>query len=262
MKIRIIHIINKLINRGFKSNAMHAFTNVEQLRAIVPDLLHGYLSEDEMPNSLMLLSPPPELNSEAFLLDLEHAKKAIESKDTIRFIQAANDANLSFPAAAKSFESTLGIEISEVKTPKLYLLMRRVMTDAGLSTYAAKNHYNRERPFVVNNSKTCTPEQEEVLRKVGSFPSGHAAVGWAWTLIFSEIFPYRKEMILKRGYEFGESRVICNAHWYSDVEMGRLMGKETVECLRANQAFQTDLKAVKEEVLGIMEQSNKKDKSN
>ena len=87
----------------------------------MPDLLCGYLSEDEMPNSLVLLSPPPELNYEAFILDLEHAKKAVESKDTIRFIQAANDANLSFPAAVKSFESTLGIKISEEKTPKLYL---------------------------------------------------------------------------------------------------------------------------------------------
>jgi acid phosphatase (class A) len=48
------------------------------------------------------------------------------------------------------------------------------MTDAGLSTYAAKNHYNRERPFVVNNSKICTPEQEEVLCKIGFFPSGYS----------------------------------------------------------------------------------------
>lgn len=94
---------------------MHAFTNIEQLKEIMPDLLCGYLSEDEMPNSLVLLSPPLELNSEAFMLDLEHAKKAVESKDTIRFIQAANDANLSFPAAVKSFES-LGIEISEANT--------------------------------------------------------------------------------------------------------------------------------------------------
>lgn len=46
----------------------------------MPDLLCGYLSEDEMPNSLVLLSPPPELNYEAFILDLEHAKKAVESK--------------------------------------------------------------------------------------------------------------------------------------------------------------------------------------
>jgi len=255
MRIKIIHIINSFISKGFKSNrALRVYTNVEQLREIMPDLLHGYLSPDEMPNSLVLLSPPPEINSEAFMLDLEHAKKAIESKDTIRFMQATNDANLSFPAAVKSFESTLGIEISEITTPKLYLLMRRVMTDAGLSTYAAKNHYNRERPFVVNNSKTCTPDQEDVLRKVGSFPSGHAAVGWAWMLVFSEIFPNKGELIAKRGYEFGESRVICNAHWYSDVEMGRIMGEATVERLRVNESFQTDLDAVKEEILGIIEQ--------
>lgn len=66
-------------------------------------------------------------------------------------------------------------------------------------------------------------------------------------------------MILKRGYEFGESRVICNAHWYSDVEMGRIMGNETVKRIRSNQAFQRDFEAVKEEVLGIIEQSKEKE---
>jgi hypothetical protein len=48
------------------------------------------------------------------------AKRAVESKDAARFQQAVVDAELSFPAAVKSFESTLGIEISEAKTPRLY----------------------------------------------------------------------------------------------------------------------------------------------
>ncbi|RKR09522.1 acid phosphatase (class A) [Flavobacterium sp. 90] len=256
MRLKVFHIITTLFDKGFKSkNAARTFTNVEQLREIMPDLLHGYLKEDEMPNSLILLAPPPEHTSEAFEFDLEYAKKAVKAEDKIRFMQAAADANLSFPAAVKSFESTLGIEISEAKTPKLYLLMRRVMTDAGLSTYAAKNHYNRERPFVVTNTKTCTPEQEEVLRKVGSFPSGHAAVGWAWALVFSEIFPYNERMILRRGYDFGESRIICNAHWRSDVEMGRVMGRATVDCLRDNLVFQDDLAIAKEEVLMILKET-------
>ncbi|MET3027077.1 hypothetical protein ABXT06_10385 [Flavobacterium sp. UW10123] len=34
---------------------------------------------------------------------------------------------------------------------------------------------------MVNNQKTCTPDQENILYKVSSFPSGHAAVGWAWS---------------------------------------------------------------------------------
>jgi acid phosphatase (class A) len=228
----------------------------------MPDLLHGYLKEEEMPNSLIILAPPPERASEAFEFDLEYAKKAIKTEDKIRFMQAATDANLSFPAAVKSFEATLGIEISDEKTPKLYLLMRRIMTDAGLSTYAAKNHYNRERPFVATNTKTCTSEQEEVLRKVGSFPSGHAAVGWAWALVFSEIFPYNERMILKRGYDFGESRIICNAHWYSDVEMGRVMGRATVDRLRNNSVFKEDLAIAKKEVLTVLnEMDNKKEGS-
>jgi len=261
MRSTIFSIINKLVNKGFKSkSAVRTFTNVEQLREIMPNLLHGYLKEDEMPDSLKLLEAPPEHASKAFEFDLEYAKKAVKSKDKIRFIQAATDADLSFPAAVKSFESTLGIEISDIKTPKLYLLMRRVMTDAGLSTYAAKNYYNRERPFMVTNTKTCTPEQEEVLRKVGSFPSGHAAVGWAWALVFSEIFPYNERMILKRGYDFGESRIICNAHWHSDVEMGRIMGRATVDRLRDNSVFQQDLAIAKEEVLAILNEITNKEK--
>jgi acid phosphatase (class A) len=253
MKLKIIHIIYEFVNTSFKSNkARPVFTNVEQLRVILPDLLKGYLSEEEMPSSLLLLSPPPESTTMIFERDVEHAKKSTESKDIVRFMQAASDANLSFPAAVKAFDSTLDIEISEAKTPKLYVFMRRVMTDAGLSTYAAKNHYNRERPFVVNKMKTCTPEQEDILRKVGSFPSGHAAVGWAWALIFSDIFPSKKESVLKRGHDFGESRVICNAHWRSDVKMGRVMGRATVDCLYANRDFQVDLAAVKEEMAMVL----------
>ncbi len=38
-----------------------------------------------------------------------------------------------------------------------------------------------------NNAPVCTPEDEEKLRKDGSYPSGHTALGWAWALILTEI---------------------------------------------------------------------------
>ncbi|HEX5170552.1 MAG TPA: phosphatase PAP2 family protein, partial [Cyclobacteriaceae bacterium] len=171
----------------------------EQIGEIAPGLLQGYLSKEELPNSLLLIPPPPQEGSIAFALDQEYAKKAVETKDTARFVQATNDAILYFPAAVKSFESTVGIEISETKTPELYVLMRRVLTDAALATYAAKIHYKRKRPFMVNNTPICTPEDETLLRKDGSYPSGHAAVGWAWALVFCEIFPAKTDAILQRG---------------------------------------------------------------
>ncbi|MCC9018399.1 acid phosphatase [Flavobacterium lipolyticum] len=253
MGLKLFNSITRLFDkRGKSDEAEYKFANVEEMRVEMPDLLYGYLSDGEMPNSLVLLAPPPEPASAVFEFDLEYARRVSKSKDQIRFLQAVSDANLSFPHAVRSFEATLGIDINEVLTPKLYSLMRRVMTDARLSTYTAKNFYNRERPFVVNKQKTCTPELEEVLRKVGCFPSGHAAVGWAWALVFSEIFPDKEKVILERGLDFGESRLICNVHWHSDVVKGREMGKATVDCLRVNTAFNTDLLQVKEEVFQVL----------
>jgi acid phosphatase (class A) len=158
------------------------------------------------------------------------------------------DAYLYFPEAVKSFESTLGIVISETGTPRVYMLMRRTLTDAALSVYAAKNRYKRLRPFMLNNTPTCTPDDEELLRKDGSYPSGHTSIGWAWALVFSEILPAKTDAILQRGYAFGESRVVCNVHWHSDVEMGRVIGAAAVARLHGNATFQKDLKAAKKEV--------------
>ena len=110
----------------------------EPLKEIMPGLLQGYLAKEEIPNSLALIPPPPEQGSAAYALDQEYAKKAVESKDTARFHQAFMDAELYFPGAVKSFESTVGIKISEQNTPKLYVLMRRVLTDAALATYMAR----------------------------------------------------------------------------------------------------------------------------
>jgi acid phosphatase (class A) len=112
-------------------------------------------------------------------------------------------------------------------TPHLYMLLRRTLTDAVLSTFTAKHHYTRTRPFVVNREPNCTPDEENSLIKEGSYPSGHAAIGWAWALILSEISPGQTDAILARGRAFGESRVICNVHWQSDVIEGRFMGAGT-----------------------------------
>lgn len=62
--------------------------------------------------------------------------------------------------------------------------MQRTLTDAGGSTYAGKNAYNRTRPFVAHNEGTCRKDMEPLLRTDGSWPSGHlprAGPGaWSW----------------------------------------------------------------------------------
>jgi len=141
----------------------------------------------------------------------------------------------------------LGIPITEQGTPHLYMLLRRTLAVAGLSTYRAKNKYQRKRPFMKNKEPICTPDEKQLLMKDGSYPSGHTAIGWAWALILTEIAPDRADAILARGRAFGESRNICNVHWHSDVVEGRFMGAAAVARLHADPAFCAELAAAKAE---------------
>lgn len=219
---------------------------------VSPGVMAGYLEFKQLPNSVVLLPAPPGEGSTAFLLDTEISKNYLEKIDTAAWKQAQIDAELYFPEALESFSNAIAFTISEEETPNLYILLRRILGDASFSTYAAKKQYMRPRPFMMNNEPTCTPEIEEHL-KDGSYPSGHAAIGWAWALVLTEIFPERVNHIIERGRAFGQSRVICNVHWQSDVDEGRFIGAATVARLHSDPVFLADLEAAKKEVISLRE---------
>jgi acid phosphatase (class A) len=223
--------------------------------AAVPEIhtgiLAGYLQLEALPNSLALIPPPPAEGSAALALDEEVSRKSLALRGTPRWKLAAEDANLMFPQAAGTFSCVLDAPITEQDTPHLYMLLRRTLADAGLSTYTAKNHYQRTRPFMKNKEPICTPDEEEHLMKDGSYPSGHTAIGWAWALILCEIAPEQTDAILARGRAFGQSRMICNVHWQSDVLEGRFMGAAAVARLHADPAFRAEMEAAKGELAAV-----------
>jgi len=223
----------------------------EPVPEVHPGILQGYLPDDELPESLELLPPPPSEGSSAFALDRDISKNSMALRDTPRWELATEDANLAFPEVAGTFSCAVQAPITEEDTPHLYMLLRRTLTDAGLSTYGAKNKYNRTRPFVINQEPTCTPDEESGLMKDGSYPSGHTAIGWAWALILSEIAPEQTTAILARGRAFGQSRVICNVHWQSDVIEGRFIGAATVARLHADPLFRSEIEAARDEIKDV-----------
>ncbi len=213
----------------------------------------GYLLKEELPDSAALLPPPPTFKSKAFAFDKEVSKKSFVLRNTPRWQLARNDANLNFPQAAETFSCSLNAPINQQDTPHLLNLLNVVKTDAGDSTNRAKEKYHRLRPFQINNQPICTPNKEEkdFLEKNGSYPSGHAAIGWAWALLLTEISPDQTNAILARGLAFGESRMICNVHWQSDVIEGRLMGASVIARLHANPTFRADVEAAKAELATV-----------
>lgn len=215
---------------------------------IRPGIPAGYLPARDVPDSLALVPVPPPPGSAALALDQEIARASFALRGTPRWKLATEDADLAFPAPADNFSCSVGVRITQRDTPHLYMLMRRAMIDAIVSTNRAKQIYSRTRPFVVNGQPTCTPRDEAGFRKNGSYPSGHAAIGWTWALILSEIAPDEADAILARGRAFGQSRVICNVHWESDLIEGRFMGATTVAVLHTNREFQADLESAKAEL--------------
>ena len=203
----------------------------------------GYLPMEEPLDSKAFVPAAPAGDSPRQAMDDAVVAHMLALRGSPRWELAVRDARLEFPGAAEAFSCALGLAITEEATPALYMLLRRTLADLGLSTNTAKKAYQRERPFMVNDEPICTPEEEEMLRSDGSYPSGHTAIGWGWALMLSELAPGRAEALLARGRAFGESRNVCNVHWRSDIIAGRMAGAAAFARLQTNSEFQTAMDA-------------------
>lgn len=200
-------------------------------------------------DSLYYLPPPPEEGDAAFENDKAAYRNGFKMKGSERWKQAAADADLHQANQAKVWSEALGVNISEATTPETWKMLGELLVvGADYASNRAKQHYMRTRPFVVFNNPTCQPADEPALRKNGSYPSGHTAFGTVTALVFSQAKPERAKELMKKGYEFGQSRVICGAHWQSDVNAGRYVGATEYARLETVPEFHQQMERVKAEL--------------
>ena len=208
----------------------------------------GYLGMPNVADIAKVSPPPPARGSVAQIRDEEAAGAAVALRGTARWEQARIDADLFTPTATATFSCAAGFVIGAETTPRLNELLRRAAADMALGSMPVKRQYQRQRPFMVNGEATCTPQDEAMLRQDGSYPSGHSAIGYGWGLLMAELVPDRAALLVARGRAFGDSRRICNVHWLSDVEEGRVIATAVVARLHADTAFQRDLKKARDEI--------------
>lgn len=163
-------------------------------------------------------------------------------KGSPRWKQAAIDADVSVENIARIFSPVVGVKINKSDTPEIWDMLQDLLKTGGYhATAAAKEYYMRPRPFVVFEHRTCCPEDEDLLRKNGSCPSGHTACDTLLAFVLSRAKPERARETARRGREFGQSRMICGAHWQSDADAGRYAGAVEFARLLTIPAFQTSL---------------------
>ena len=206
------------------------------------------IDSTHMPNAVRFLPAPPEKGSAAFDYDQAQYRWGLEQrKDSARLVMAVGDAVWSVDNICRIFGETLGITLSEANTPAIYKMLVTGLLTTDQAGKLPKNHYMRTRPYVFYDEPTIYPGDEAWLRTNGSYPSGHTILGWSAALLLTEVAPDRSDVILARGFEYGQSRVIAGYHWQSDVDAGRLVASAAVARLHADKRFLKLMKKARKE---------------
>jgi acid phosphatase (class A) len=160
--------------------------------------------------------------------------------------QQALEDNAIDPFAA--FDSVLGANFTQANFPATLAVLDRAGRAAGFAGDPVKFIHRRPRPFLADSAiETCIPNDER-LRASFSYPSGHAALGFAWALVLAELVPARADAIIERGRDFTWSRVVCGVHYPGDVEAGRTVASAAVARLHADADFRQMLEAARAEL--------------
>ena len=222
------------------------------------DYDHTYYSKQELPDAGIYLPAPPSFMGTAFADDFQQWIWGKSIRNTPRGKMASLDSQWRMDRIVEIFGEALGITISEKDTPAIWKFILNTGNTGYISVSTAKKRYMRTRPFALMNEHVAGEfDDEEDLRSDGSYPSGHTSMGWSMALGLAEMAPDRQDAVLRRGYQYGESRVIVGAHWQSDVEAARLASSAAYACMHNSAEFQEELADAKAEYRKI--KGDKKD---
>ena len=211
-----------------------------------------YYTVDEMPDAGIFLPAPPDFDSPLFANDFYKWQWGKSMRDTERGLMASLDSEKNEKRMAEIYGELLEMEITQEGTPAIWKLISRTSATARYSVVKAKQKYMRIRPFVKMNEHVASAfDDEEHLRTNGSYPSGHTAYGWSVALALAEMAPEYQDALLRRGYQYGESRVIVGAHWQSDVDASRMAMAAAMARLHTSKEYIKDLEAARAEFAKI-----------
>ena len=143
------------------------------------------------------------------------------------------------------FFGALGVSDATGALPHVRRLAQRAEDDIRPYVRAAKDHFRRSRPYMIDPQiEPCIGNVEDDL----SYPSGHATYGYVMAYLLSDLVPERRAALLRRAAEFGRQRMVCGVHFPSDVEAGRQGAEWLVRELLADPAYAEDLGAAKHEL--------------
>lgn len=226
-------------------------------------------------DSTRLLAPPPS-DAAAQARDIE----AVRAAERARTAEQSAQAEASSTVDVFLFSSVLGPAFTAERLPRTAAFFSRVYRSALPYLQAAKDCWNRERPFEADptlkplersfastrlrsapapvqaassppGDSPCTAPARAIVYSP-SYPSGHATVGALMAILLADMVPEHRGALFARGWEYGDARVISGVHFPSDVEAGRILGSLLAQMMQQDARFRADLGTARAELRAVL----------
>jgi acid phosphatase (class A) len=187
-----------------------------------------------------VLHAPPANDSAETKAELAELHRIQDARTQAQFDKAKADGE---NETVFLFQPVFGAGFTAEKLPLTTAFFAKVGNDEGIHASVAKNEWKRPRPFAVDSTiQPCGPG------KSPAYPSGHATRGYLLGVVLGAAIPEKRDAILERSADYGQSRMICGVHYRSDVEAGKLVGMALASVMLALPQVQQELAAVRAEL--------------
>ena len=210
--------------------------------ARAPKTLHVLTAEQLDPGRL--LPPPVKDGTELQKADLAEVERVYHSRSPERRAQAEWDDK---HESVELFFATLGPQFDLAKLPAMAKLMAVVDNEQSVAANIMKRYFLRNRPWAIDPSLVACDYRPNAP-PLTSYPSGHATLGYSEGYILAQLMPQMAQPILARAQEYAYSRVVCGAHYPTDIEASHVFGTELAMMLLKDPGFATQFEAAKAEL--------------
>jgi acid phosphatase (class A) len=180
--------------------------------------LHYIPASDVEPDRILPAPPLPGSADEA--AELAEVRRIVAAASPGRMAQARVDDEHEDPSI---FDAAVGPDFTVKTLPATWALLKAVQNESEVVTGISKKYFHRIRPWGVD---ATLPNCDAGMGKsaVGSYPSGHSALGYSVGLMLAALIPGRAAAIQARAKDYAISRVICGVHYPSDTEASHVVG--------------------------------------
>ena len=181
-----------------------------------------------------ILPPPPAQDSERTRQELAEIHRIEAARTPAQAAAAeADDRNEDMFL----YSGVMGTGFNAEALPLTMMLSAHIRNDSGLVDNPLKDYFARPRPY--NFDGTLHPIC--ATNKENSYPSGHAVNGYLYAYALAEMVPEKHAEILARAEAYAHNRMVCEAHYASDLEASRRTAFLVFGYMLANPRFQAEL---------------------